>query len=252
MGIVIRWPRHARASKGSRSVRKSSAVTRPSVSKEIFSATSREGHPLPSQSAVIHPAETPIERAKSPRLIDRDSRYSASFIADWFSVAKTLVQVKLLASLHGQDQGFGKSAYMPKIKSKHKDERKREVVYKPSFVRAWRKFRNNMTQEELAFRIDMSPGNLSNIETGVQGYTQENLEIIALVLGCHPADLVAGKPGEAQSILTIWERATPEQRKQILKVASALICDQEEPSAVPRMPHSAFKPSIVTRKVPNR
>lgn len=120
---------------------------------------------------------------------------------------------------------------MPKPKQNHKDERKREVVFEPAFVKAWRKYRK-MTQEELASEAGMSTGNLSNIETGHQGYTQENLEALAPALGCHPADLVAGDPRQAGSILAIWERATDGERTQILKVAAALVDKAETPTVV--------------------
>jgi transcriptional regulator with XRE-family HTH domain len=94
--------------------------------------------------------------------------------------------------------------------------------FQPTFIRKWRKYRR-LTQEQLAERVGMSPGNLSNIETGKQPYNQEHLEPIAVALGCEVVDLLIRDPTEPDSIWTIWERAKPAQRKQIVEVAKVLM-----------------------------
>lgn len=49
-----------------------------------------------------------------------------------------------------------------------------------------------MTLEELAFRVEGDNGNLSKLERGKQGYSEETLRKIAAALGCSVADLFAG------------------------------------------------------------
>lgn len=80
-----------------------------------------------------------------------------------------------------------------------------------------------MSIEKLAAAAGMSAGNLSNIETGKQGYTQENLEGLAPILGCTPADLLERDPGEPDGLWKALQRATPAQREQIRRVVRALI-----------------------------
>lgn len=51
------------------------------------------------------------------------------------------------------------------------------------------------TLEELANRVDSDTGNLSRVETGKQGASEETLRKIAGALGCRVADLFAGAEG---------------------------------------------------------
>lgn len=54
-----------------------------------------------------------------------------------------------------------------------------------------------MTLMELAFEIDGDNGNLSRLERGKQGYSDELLNKIAWALGCSVSDLFAGAEGES-------------------------------------------------------
>lgn len=51
------------------------------------------------------------------------------------------------------------------------------------------------TLEDLANRVDSDTGNLSRVETGKQGASEEMLRKIAVALGCTVADLFAGANG---------------------------------------------------------
>lgn len=53
------------------------------------------------------------------------------------------------------------------------------------------------TLEELANRVDSDTGNLSRVETGKQGASEEMLRKIAHALGCAVADLFSGTQGGA-------------------------------------------------------
>jgi transcriptional regulator with XRE-family HTH domain len=117
-----------------------------------------------------------------------------------------------------QADNFG----MAKAKEKQVVSRLKGPPYRPTFIRQWRKYRQ-LTQEQLCERIDMSTGNLSNIETGKQGYTQENLEEIADALDCEVVDLMMRDPSDTEGIWTLWERAKPADRTRILDLAHALV-----------------------------
>ncbi len=54
-----------------------------------------------------------------------------------------------------------------------------------------------MTLEELALQVDGNNGNLSRLERGLQGYSDEMLHKIAKALGCSVADLFAGAMQES-------------------------------------------------------
>ena len=91
-----------------------------------------------------------------------------------------------------------------------------------TFIKEWRKFRG-LTQEQLAERVDMSPGNVSLIERGLQNYTQDTLEAFADVLNCEPSDLLNRNPLDPEAIWSIWDHAKPGQRRQIVEIAKTLL-----------------------------
>jgi len=66
------------------------------------------------------------------------------------------------------------------------------------FIREWRKYRG-LTLEQLAERVDLSHGALSQLERGVINYTQPTLEALASALNCEPADLLTGDPKEVEA-----------------------------------------------------
>lgn len=227
MGMVVRFTRkrHVRASSTSTTRKKSLAVTSPPVAAAIFSATSRDGQPVPSQSAVIQPPVTPIECANSPRLMELDSRYSASFMAEMFSPTKNSAQVKVLVPLYGQSQAVHRKFSMAKRQAHQEvkvETRFKQPPFRPTFIRQWRKKRG-LTLEACAERAGMSKGNLSNIETGKTGYNQATLEALAEALQCEPVDLLIRNPADPEGIWSLWETARPAQRKQILGIIKGLL-----------------------------
>jgi len=224
MGEVIRFPKHhARApSSASRTRRKSLALTSPSVTAAIFSATSRDGQPLPSQSDVIQPAETPMETAKSPRLIDLDFRYSDSFMTVAFSLTNTSVQEKILVSPCGRLEGVGRNFGMSKARHKPLETRRKRPKFRLTFIRQYRK-KQGMTLDQLGEKAGMTGGNLSEIENGNTAYTQATLEALADALQCEPVDLLIRDPNDPEGIWSLWDMASPTQRKQISKIIEAVL-----------------------------
>lgn len=97
---------------------------------------------------------------------------------------------------------------------------------RPTFIRQWRKHRG-LTLERLSERVDMSVGNLSQIERGSYAYTQDTLEALAQALSCEPADLIMRNPLDPEAPWSIWERLNPAQRKQAIRVLKALAEEAE-------------------------
>lgn len=96
------------------------------------------------------------------------------------------------------------------------------TVRRRIFLQQWRKYRN-LTQEELADRVGMSKGNISQLEQGVQGYSQEGLEALAEALQCDPGQLLNVDPSKDDAIWSIWERAKPAERTMIVEVAKTIV-----------------------------
>ena len=90
------------------------------------------------------------------------------------------------------------------------------------FLQEWRKYRG-LTQEALAERVGMSKGNISQLEQGVQGYSQEGLESLAEALQCDPGQLLNVDPTKDDAIWSIWEQAKPGERKMIVEVAKTIV-----------------------------
>lgn len=91
-----------------------------------------------------------------------------------------------------------------------------------TFVRQWRQHRG-MTIEQLADLAGMSNGNLSALERGAQGYTQDALEALAKPLKVNPGWLLEVNPEDEGAFLRLWDRAKPDQRTKIVAVARALL-----------------------------
>lgn len=110
----------------------------------------------------------------------------------------------------------------PMVKTRFKGERGR-----PNFIRKWRKFRG-YTLEKVAEMTEKSVSTISQIETFKQPYTQETLELIAEALQCEPADLLMRDPTDTAAIWSLWERAKPRERKQIINIVESLLEDADE------------------------
>lgn len=96
--------------------------------------------------------------------------------------------------------------------------------FRPTFLRQWRKSKGK-TLEAIAEHLHMTHGQLSRIERGLQPYNQELLERLADLYMCDPVDLLIRDPSDPESIWSLWDRAKPGERRQIVAVADALIRD---------------------------
>ncbi len=95
--------------------------------------------------------------------------------------------------------------------------------YRRTFIREWRKHRDNMTLEELASKIDMVPSHLSMLERGQRGYTQDTLEKIAHALQTDTGSLLLRRPDVPHDeFQAIWDSAQPQQRRQLVEIARAI------------------------------
>jgi transcriptional regulator with XRE-family HTH domain len=94
--------------------------------------------------------------------------------------------------------------------------------HRVTFIRQWRKHRG-LTLEQLAARLnDMAPSNLSMLERGLRGYTQETLERIAEELGTDAASLLIRDPADGEAIWSLWDHAKPGQKRQIVEIATTI------------------------------
>lgn len=97
------------------------------------------------------------------------------------------------------------------------------------YIAAWRQFRG-LSQEQLAEAVGVTHATISRIETGVIDLKECRLYAIAQALSVSPGALLSTEPGSTspdddQGTLALWERATPEQKKQIARIVRALLED---------------------------
>ena len=90
------------------------------------------------------------------------------------------------------------------------------------FLKQWREHRG-LTQEQLADRVGWSVGNVSQLERGLQGYSQEGLESLAEALQCDPGHLLNVDPSKDDAIWSIWEKAEPAERRLIVDLAKTVV-----------------------------
>jgi transcriptional regulator with XRE-family HTH domain len=84
------------------------------------------------------------------------------------------------------------------------------------FIREWRKHRG-LTQEQLADRMGITRGYVSQVEKGVRRYDQFFLEAAADAMNCEPADLIMRDPAN-DAIWSIWDQIPATQREQAVRV----------------------------------
>lgn len=97
----------------------------------------------------------------------------------------------------------------------------------PTFIKAWRKHRG-MSLERAVERLEVeveypySVSQLSRVERGDQGYTQDLLEALATIYRCEPGDLIIRDPMATDAIWSIWEQLQPTQRAQLIEIGGTL------------------------------
>lgn len=65
--------------------------------------------------------------------------------------------------------------------------------------------------------------NISQLERGLQGYSDEGLEVLAGALRCEPGHILDVNPLDENAIWSLWERALPGERQVILDVAKSIV-----------------------------
>ncbi|RRN62792.1 helix-turn-helix domain-containing protein [Caulobacter sp. 602-1] len=96
-----------------------------------------------------------------------------------------------------------------------------------TFIRAWRKHRG-MNLEQAIERLELEVGypysvaQLSRVERGETGYSQDVLEALAIIYRCEPADLIMRDPAAGDAIWSIWDQLQPVQRIQLVEIGQTL------------------------------
>jgi transcriptional regulator with XRE-family HTH domain len=94
--------------------------------------------------------------------------------------------------------------------------------YRLTFIRQWRHHRG-LTLERLADLVGITHASLSRLERGLQPYSQGVLERLADVLETDAASLLIRDPTDPDGIWTVWDQASPSERRQIVEIAKTLI-----------------------------
>jgi transcriptional regulator with XRE-family HTH domain len=93
------------------------------------------------------------------------------------------------------------------------------------FMRAWREYRN-LSQEQMAGRVDMSRENYSRIENGKVPYNQDILEMAAVALNCSASDLLERDPrieDGIEELRSMLARASEPDRRRIMAVVKTML-----------------------------
>ncbi len=98
-------------------------------------------------------------------------------------------------------------------------------VRRRTYFKEWRKERG-MTLERAAELAGMTAGNISAMERGAQGYTQDGLEALADVYKVPPGWLTEVDPATLEDILPIWQDAKPADRQKITAIARTIVGKQ--------------------------
>ena len=91
-----------------------------------------------------------------------------------------------------------------------------------TFIKKWREYRD-LTQDELAERLETSKASISRIEAGSQAYTQDFLEACAEALRTDPASLLMRDPSDDEAVWTLWDKAKVGERQMIENIVRSVI-----------------------------
>lgn len=93
----------------------------------------------------------------------------------------------------------------------------------PNHLKAWREFRE-MTLEQLAEKVDTSPGMISMLESGDRGLSAKWLRRLAPALKTTPGHLLEHDPNSLPTdILDIWSHIALRDREQATRVLRSFV-----------------------------
>jgi transcriptional regulator with XRE-family HTH domain len=101
--------------------------------------------------------------------------------------------------------------------------KKRVIKPMPNFLKAWREYRK-LTQDQLAGAADVSPPQISKIETGEAKFSHDSLYLLSRALSCSAADLL-GRDPTRQLDLALWEMVnalSDDQKRQLIAIVEAI------------------------------
>ena len=175
------------------------------------------GHTPPLRDGAMRDAELPRNANGQAALLTKDGLDIEHGTCDsTTNILLARVQNRMLAWPSGKNVSLSYNSFMD---ARVKFPKKIQVRH---FVRQWRKHRN-LTLEQLAERVGVTHGALSQLERGITNYTQPMLEALADALMCEPADLIMRDPTDPDGIWSIWDQAKPGERHQIVEIAKALM-----------------------------
>ena len=97
------------------------------------------------------------------------------------------------------------------------------------YIREWRLHRK-LSLRKLADRMEVEPGvpltshaNIDRIEKGVQPYSQEILEAIAVALDVTVLDLLSVNPAKNGEIVDLLNALSPENKEAAMKMLKSLL-----------------------------
>lgn len=94
----------------------------------------------------------------------------------------------------------------------------------PNYLRQWRKFRGDLTQEELAEKVGTNANMIGYLEAGERGLSAKWLRRLADALDTTPGMILDHDPFDLDAdIVDIWVKGDERQRRQIAEVAKALV-----------------------------
>ena len=95
-------------------------------------------------------------------------------------------------------------------------------AHRRTFIKQWREYRN-LTQDELAERLETSKASISRIEGGQQAYTQDFLEACADALMTDPASLLMRNPADEEAVWSLWDKAKVGERQMIEEIVRTVV-----------------------------
>jgi transcriptional regulator with XRE-family HTH domain len=142
--------------------------------------------------------------------------------------------------VHAEIERHENSKFGSQLKIDGDERTSRAGTFNRHYIKEWRKHRG-LNQTQLGRQMGMMPNaigglsyaQISRIENYKEPYAQDQIELLADVLGCSVADLLTRspeKPAPPTELIDMWDAVSAEDRQRVIDIARVFHANRSDSS----------------------